>query len=107
MSSVCSQDPASAVRPATTLQPGPLTHMITSAHDPNAAAAAAAPPIPAAVAPALAKLSVQTMPTLQNPSLQASDLTNQLQPLSHPSVINNMAAVCPLSHPFLAITAVP
>lgn len=85
----CLQDPASAVHPASALQPGPLTQMITPTHDSNAAA----PQLPAAaVAPALAKLSVQTMPTLQNPSLQAPDLTAQMQPLSHPSMVNSTLA---------------
>lgn len=85
-----SQGPASSVRPATALQPGPLSQLITPTHDSNAAAA---PPLPAAVAPALAKLSVQTLPTLQNPSLQDPDLSTQLQPLSHPSMVSNMSAV--------------
>lgn len=87
-----SQGPASSVRPATALQPGPVSKLITPTHD-SSAAAAAAPPLPAAVAPALAKLSVQTLPTLQNPSLQAPDLSTQLQPLSHPSMVSNMSAV--------------
>ena len=105
-----SQGPASSVRPAAALQPGPLSQLITTTHDSNPAAAAA--PLPAAVAPALAKLSVQTLPTLQTPSLQAPDLSSQLQPLSHPSMVSTMPAVGPLPaaclrHHFFQSPALP